>query len=78
MGTIPACELPYRAFRLTEKGLEADPAANQEPPVRSPVLPQGFWWSRGFLLRGVLPTVAVIAIYAVVKLRLASKRRSKR
>ncbi|MBM4041387.1 MAG: hypothetical protein FJ290_23035 [Planctomycetes bacterium] len=78
MGTIPACELPSHAFRLTEKGLEADPAANQEPPAKNPLLPQGFWWSREFLLRGVLPCVAVIAIYAVVKLKLASKRRSKR
>ncbi len=78
MGTIPACELPYRAFRLTDKGLEADPAANQDPPAKAPLLPTGFWGSRDFLLRGVLPCVAAIAIYAVVKLRLASKRRSKR
>ena len=31
MGAIPACELPYRAFRLTPRGLVADPAANQTP-----------------------------------------------
>ena len=77
MGTIPACELPYRAFRLTDKGLEADPAANQNPPAKAPLLPTGFWRSRDLLLRGVLPCVAVIAFYVLVKQwrksRLASK-----
>jgi len=29
MGEAPACALPYRAFRLTPKGLVADPAANE-------------------------------------------------
>jgi hypothetical protein len=77
MGTIPACDLPSRAFRLTEKGLEADPAANQDPPAKAPLLPTGFWWSSDFLLRGFLPCAAVVALYVAVKLRLAPKRRSK-
>ena len=32
MGAIPACKRPYRAFRLTRRGLVADPAANQASP----------------------------------------------
>ncbi|MFW6164292.1 MAG: C45 family autoproteolytic acyltransferase/hydrolase [Planctomycetota bacterium] len=31
MGDTPACEQPYRAFRLTRKGLVADPQANDTP-----------------------------------------------
>jgi len=31
MGRIPACELPFKAFRLTKGGLVADPEANQAP-----------------------------------------------
>ena len=61
-GTIPACELPCRAFRLTYKGLVAEPAANQDPPIKSPLLPQGFWWSRDFLLRGLLPCGALLVL----------------
>jgi hypothetical protein len=76
MGTIPACELPYRAFRLTEKGLEADPVANQDPPARSPLLPHGFWSSRDFLLRGVLPCVVVVVAYVLLRRRPARKRGS--
>jgi len=75
MGTIPACELPSRAFRLTARGLEADPGANQPPPKLSPLLPEGFWWSRDFLLRGILPCVAVLVAYLLVRRRRASKRR---
>jgi len=31
MGKTPACELPARAFRLTDQGLVPDPAANERP-----------------------------------------------
>jgi hypothetical protein len=31
MGRIPACQQPFKAFRLTKNGLAADPAANQQP-----------------------------------------------
>jgi hypothetical protein len=30
MGKIPACEQPYRPFRLTARGIVADPAANEK------------------------------------------------
>ena len=32
MGAIPACKLPYKALRLTKRGLVADPAANEPSP----------------------------------------------
>jgi len=75
MGTIPACELPSRAFRLTARGLEADPDANQPPPKSAPLLPEGFWWSRDFLLRGALPCGAVLVVWLLLRLRRAPKRR---
>jgi len=76
MGTIPACERPYKAFRLTAGGLVADPAANQESLMKEPLLPTGFWWSRGFLLRGVLPCAATLVAYALLRRRLVAKRRA--
>lgn len=43
MGRIPACDLPFRAFRLTERGLVGDPAANENASRRRPRP----WWDEG-------------------------------